>query len=150
MLEELKKTLQEKIETNAVKSEMTWTKSNGEQVTEQVYLKRSRIPLVGDWARVYPPLNEDGSWNIVNLIFGGKQNFWKLVGIMFILFLLWTWTTGMIGADRQYMTKEYIIIKESLFNKYCTNIIYSTPDNPTIGNDISKFIIEGSNQTVYK
>jgi hypothetical protein len=70
MLEGLKQKMLARIEENAIKSEL-----NG----EIVYLKQSKLPLIGDWGRIYPPVNEDGSWNIMNLIFGGKKNFFILL-----------------------------------------------------------------------
>lgn len=36
---------------------------------EKIYLKRS----MGEWRRIYPPINEDGSWNKRNAIFGSKN-----------------------------------------------------------------------------
>ena len=87
MYKKLKKRLQNRIERDAVKSTLTWhkrKKENGvvvsdEAITEVVYLKRSRLPLVGDWSRIYPPVNEDGSWNLVNLIVGGNKNLIRLL-----------------------------------------------------------------------
>lgn len=145
MLENLKKTLQEKIETNAVKSEMTWTKKSGEVVTEQVYLKRSRLPLVGDWARVYPPINEDGSWNLMNTIFGGKQNFWKLIGIMFILFMLYLWVTGLMGANKEYMNGDkYVIVSKDVFDKYFNKVLYSDSVTSSINSEnMTIYILKG-------
>lgn len=84
-----KKKIQRKIEENTVKSTLTWKDKNGEH-EEVVLLKRSKLPLVGDWARIYPILNEDGSWNYVNLLFGGKKNLIKLIlilGVLLVLFL---------------------------------------------------------------
>ena len=86
MFEKLKQKLLERIERDAVKSEMTYRLTkDSEPVTETVYMKRSKMPLVGDWGRIYPPVNEDGSWNIVNLIFGGKKNLIKLAVIAAIV-----------------------------------------------------------------
>ena len=73
----IKEILQNRIEKDAVKSTLSYTKRDGESITEEVLLKRSKLPLVGDWARIYPPLNEDGSWNLPNLIFGGKKNLYS-------------------------------------------------------------------------
>ena len=73
MFESLKEKLQQKIEKDAVKSIL-----NG----EVVYMKKSRLPLIGDWARIYPPVNEDGTWNIPNLLFGGWKNLFRLFFIL--------------------------------------------------------------------
>lgn len=84
----IKEKLQERIEKNAVKSEMSWTDKKGKTHTEEVYLKRSRMPLIGDWARIYPPVDENGNWNWINLIFGGKKNFIKLLAIFAIVLMV--------------------------------------------------------------
>lgn len=90
MLENFKQKLQEKIEENAVKSELTWYSKDGTENTEIVLLKRSRIPIIGDWARIYPPINEDGKINWINLIFGGTKNLIKLIVVMIIVgMVLW-------------------------------------------------------------
>lgn len=81
MFEKLKQNLLGKIERDAVKSEMTYYPIDSVPITELVYLKRSKMPLTGDWGRIYPPVNEDGTWNIINLIFGGKKNLLKLLFI---------------------------------------------------------------------
>jgi len=79
MFELLKKKAREKIEKNSVKSELSWIDKNGELQVESVILKRSKIPILGDWGRIYPPVNEDGSWNLINLLFGGSKNLIKLM-----------------------------------------------------------------------
>ncbi len=71
-----KEWLRRRIERDAVKSEL-----NG----EIVYLKKSRMPLIGDWGRIYPPINEDDSLNGVNIIFGGHKNLLKLMIILAIV-----------------------------------------------------------------
>jgi len=87
MFEKLKQRLLERIERDAVKSECTYTPveflsgKKGDPITETVYMKRSKMPLTGDWQRIYPPVNEDGSWNVINVIFGGKKNLIRLIGV---------------------------------------------------------------------
>lgn len=86
MFEKLKQKLLDRIERDAVKSECTYHPTrDADPITETVYLKRSKMPLTGDWQRIYPPVNEDGSWNIINLIFGGKKN---LIRLLFIATLV--------------------------------------------------------------
>lgn len=92
MFENLKEKLLERIEKDAAKSGMTYHLNKGTKkrpkivaITETVYIKRSKIPFVGDWGRIYPPVNEDGSWNIINLIFGGKKNLIKLIAVAAII-----------------------------------------------------------------
>jgi len=82
MFENLKTKLLDRIEKDAVKSEMTYRPTKkAEPITETVYVKRSKIPFIGDWSRIYPPVNEDGTWNLTNLIFGGRKNLIKLIFI---------------------------------------------------------------------
>ena len=75
----------EMIKKNAMESVCTWRDREGVTHTETVYLKRSRVPIIGDWGRIYPPLNEDGSTNYTNLIFGGGKNLVKLIIILGIV-----------------------------------------------------------------
>lgn len=95
--EGLLKKFQEKIERNAIKSELEYvTKKGIEQLrrgvpenqvdkkTEVVYLKRSIMPL-GDWTRIYPPIDENGKINWANLLFGGRRNLVKLLVVMAIV-----------------------------------------------------------------
>jgi len=73
-MSELKERLLEKLERNAIKSELDG---------ETVYLRKSKIPILGgDWSQIHPPINEDGSWNIINLIFGGKRNLKILLALL--------------------------------------------------------------------
>ena len=51
---------------------------------ETVYLKKVGI-FFKDWQRVYPPVNEDNTWNLSNLFFGGYRNLIKLLTILLIL-----------------------------------------------------------------
>jgi hypothetical protein len=71
-----KNLLLSRIERHAVKTNLEG---------EVVYLKKSIIPLIGDWGRIYPPINEDDSYNWVNIIFGGKKNFIKLLIVLAII-----------------------------------------------------------------
>ena len=87
MLNSFKQKIQDRIENNTYKSELTWEDKQGNRYTEEVLLKRSRIPVVGDWARIYPPVNEKGNINWINLIFGGKKNFIKLLLVLGIIAL---------------------------------------------------------------
>lgn len=100
MFERIKENWQKKIERNAIKSVLTHANKQGvklmkegvsfedlpdnAKLTETVYFKRSLLPL-GDWSRIYPPINEDGSINILNLVFGGKRNLIKLIGVLGII-----------------------------------------------------------------
>ena len=126
----LKESLQHRIEKNAIKSTLSYEKSNGEIVTEDVLIKRSNFPLIGDWQRIYPILNEDGSWNFINLVFGGKKNLYKLLAIMAILALLFWWVTGIIGANKEYMNgQKYVIVPKVSFEKFCLQSIKENGGN---------------------
>ena len=134
----IKESLKNRIEKNAIKSTLTYEKRNGEIETEEVLIKRSNFPLIGDWQRIYPPLNEDGSWNIVNTIFGGKRNLYKLIAIMAILALLFWWVTGIIGANKEYMNgQKYIIVPTETYYKFCAESIKAGGGNVQYINNIS-------------
>ena len=75
---------QKSIEKNAFKSELTYKDKKGKSHTEIVYFKRSLTPL-GDWQRIYPPVNENGKINWINFLFGGKRNLIKLIAILVIV-----------------------------------------------------------------
>ncbi len=83
-----KEKIQAKIEKNTIESTLSWTDKKGISKTEKVLLKRSRLPLVGDWGRIYPPLNENGSINWINLIFGGRKNFVRLLLILAVVVMV--------------------------------------------------------------
>ena len=99
MFEELKEKLKKRIEENSYKSILNWKDAEGEH-TEQVYMKRSKIPIIGDWTRIYPPVNENNTWNIVNLVFGGRKNLIKLLLILGIISLLYYGIYEMLESCR--------------------------------------------------
>jgi uncharacterized membrane protein YraQ (UPF0718 family) len=84
--EKLKPALQKRIETNAIKiPNVTWTDRKGNEHTEDIVIKHSRLPLIGDWSRIHPPIDEEGKINWINTIFGGKKNFIILLIILAIV-----------------------------------------------------------------
>lgn len=103
MFEKIKRNWQKRIERNAFKSQLTYATGKGirlmkkgysfdelpaeYKVTEEVIFKRSTLPL-GDWSRIYPPIDENGKLNYINLIFGGKKNLIKLIAILSIVALV--------------------------------------------------------------
>lgn len=87
-MSKLKEKLQRKIEKNTIKSELSWIDKEGVSHTEEVILKRSKFPIIGDWGRIYPPLNEDGSWNLINFFFGGRKNLIRLLIILGIVLMV--------------------------------------------------------------
>ena len=79
MFKKIKENWQRRIEKNAFKSTLSYKDRKGIYNEEEVYFKRSLLPL-GDWGRIYPPIKEDREkvhWT--NLIFGGWRNFVKLL-----------------------------------------------------------------------
>lgn len=77
MFEKLKDKLMKRIERNAVKSYIGG---------EKVYLKKGG--LLKEWGQIYPPVNEDGTWNIPNLVFGGKRNLIRLLIYIIVIAIL--------------------------------------------------------------
>jgi hypothetical protein len=77
-MSKFKETMQRRIEHNAIKVNV-----NG----EDILLKKSGL-FVKEWHRFHPPINEDGSWNWMNFIFGGKSNLVNLIAILVIIALL--------------------------------------------------------------
>jgi hypothetical protein len=73
-----KEKLQKRLEKNAIKVNV-----NG----EDILMKKSGL-LTKDWHRFHPPINEDGSWNWMNFVFGGKSNLINLLAILGIIALL--------------------------------------------------------------
>lgn len=130
---------QRRIQKNSVASTMTWTDQKGTAHEEYVITKRSTMPLVGDWNRIYPPINEDDSINWMNVIFGGKRNFFKLLGIMIILACLYFWVTGILGANAEYMNgQNYVIIARDDFFQFCNQAVeIINPYNVTQQIDLS-------------
>lgn len=101
MLDNFKAKIQERIENNTYKSELSWNDKEGNQVTEEVLLKRSKIPVIGDWGRIYPPITEKGNIHWINFIFGGWKNFIKLC---FILFIIALFILGYVESYNNYNT----------------------------------------------
>lgn len=100
MFENIKRKIQERIERNAVKVQLSWSDKDGNITTEDVILKRTNflpIPYIGswlgDWQRIQPVLDEDGKLNILNTVFGGWKNFVKLLivcGIVACAFIFYS------------------------------------------------------------
>ncbi len=60
MFEKIKQKWQRRIEKNAFKSTLEYVDRTGKVNKEEVYFKRSSMPL-GDWQRIYPPLKDNGT-----------------------------------------------------------------------------------------
>lgn len=119
-----KKRIAEKLQREVQKSYFKTKDALGNEYTEEVLFKKSKLPLVGDWGRIYPPINEDGSTNWMNLIFGGKRNFFRLLVILVILGLTFYWVFSVLGAGAEYLNGEkYVIVEKSLFNTFCQQVI---------------------------
>jgi len=106
MFDNLKEKVQQRIEKNTYSSDLTWTDKEGRAHTEKVLLKRTR-GILGDWVRIHPPVVYDSQgnlkWNLVNLIFGGKSNFIKLILIGII-----------IGMVLLQFYNNYMILEEAI------------------------------------
>jgi len=135
MFRKIKEYILRKTERDAVRSEI-----HG----EIVYLKRSRIPLIGDWGRIHPLVEEpignaEPTWNWENIWIGGKKNFFKLLFIMLIVGLVFYYVFSVLGDARKYMDgKTFVIVNKTIFERYCqtgTPIInYTMPKlNYTVG-----------------
>lgn len=86
---EIKKKIVERIERNSIKiPNATYTDRSGKEHTEDIVIKRSLIPFIGDWLRIYPVVDEDDNLNKINLIFGGRKNLIKLLVILGIIGLI--------------------------------------------------------------
>lgn len=76
MFENLKQWMLRRLERDSIKSELDG---------EVVYMKKSKLPILGGgWVQIHPPVNEDNSWNLVNLVFGGWRNL-KILIVMLVL-----------------------------------------------------------------
>lgn len=86
MFENFKRKLQDRIERNAVKiPNVTWKDNQGNVHTEDIVIKRSKLPFIGDWSRIHPPIDENDKINWINLIFGGRANFIKLIAVLTVV-----------------------------------------------------------------
>ena len=118
MFEFLKGWMQRRTEKDCVKSQIQG---------ETVYLKKGSIftpvPIVGkkmkEWSQVYPAVNEDGSWNLINTIFGGWRNLFKLLVLFALLALAYSELGVLLGDAKEYMSDEYVIVERESFNKFC-------------------------------
>jgi len=109
-----KETMQRRIEKNAIKINI-----NG----EDVLLKKSGL-FVKEWHRFHPPINEDGSWNIKNLIFGGKANLVNFIVIMIIMAML------LIGLGEIFSGMQHIIDTPCVQSCIDNNLIANLTINP--------------------
>ncbi len=114
MIERIKENWRKRIERNAFRSDLTWKDKKGIEHTEVVYFKRSQMPFVdlGDWARIYPPVNEYNRISWANLIFGGKKNLIKLLivfGIVVMALLEFNNLFNVIDALREQVPVQILI-----------------------------------------
>ena len=132
MFDKLKDSLRERTERNAVKSTLSYIKG-GESITEEVIFKRSLIPIIGDWGRIYPVITENNHIHYINLIFGGWKNFFKLVILLGIISLAFYGFYEVTNSCREILKDNFIISKEN----------FGTFNNIALQNnqDLSKFIL---------
>jgi hypothetical protein len=81
---------------------------------DKVYLKKD---LLG-YRVVYPNKNQDGSWNIINLLFGGWNNLLML--IIFVIAILMVLYGG--HSNVQQVENFYSNISENPFD-YCKKLL---------------------------
>ena len=132
MFDKLKDSLRERTERNAVKSTLSYTKG-GETITEEVVFKRSLIPIIGDWGRIYPVITENNKIHLINLIFGGWKNFFKLVILFSIIALAFYGFYEVTTSCREILKDNFLISKEN----------FGTFNDIALRNnqDLSKYII---------
>lgn len=112
--------LKEKTYSNSHILNLTYKDKKGNEKTEEVILKRSNS-FLGDWKKIYPVINKDGSVNWINFVFGGWKNFIKMSFVMILILYVFF---GYLGEARQYMDgNKYVIITKDSFIKYCENNI---------------------------
>ena len=52
---------------------------------EIIYLRNSKLPFIGGWGVVHPIKDENNKIIWINLLFGGRQNFFRLLLIFLIV-----------------------------------------------------------------
>ncbi len=120
MFEKLKQKYLEKLERTVIKTELDG---------EIVYMKKgsmlSWLPLIGkplsDWGRIYPAVNEDGSWNTTNLVFGGWRNFTILLILLVIIGI------GLYGVYEMTSSCSQMAANPCLYCREFLNHITSIP-----------------------
>ena len=105
---------------------------------DKVYLKKD----IFGYRVVYPNKNPDGSWNIINLLFGGWNNL--LLLIIFIAAILLVLYGGY--SNVQQVENFYSNISENPY-EYCTNLLrspsYDASLSPGGAFNITSFTDEG-------
>lgn len=56
---------------------------------EPIYLKKSKIPLIGGWTVIAPWKDETGEIKWFNLLTGGKQNLLFVLLFLFVVAFMW-------------------------------------------------------------
>jgi len=109
---DLKEWMQKKIEKGAIKSTLDG---------EDVIMKKSKIPILGgDWVQIHPPVNEDGSINYVNFIFGGWRNLKILIVALIIV--------AMILYAFYEVFQGYSILYNEPCVQQCIELLRQTPN----------------------
>lgn len=91
MFEKLKQNMLSRIEKDCVKSIIHGRVAYLKKSAGVFELVRGFPGLKGfvqsmkEWQEINPPINEDGSWNIKNAIFGGKKNLMLLIAMLIIV-----------------------------------------------------------------
>ena len=128
LFKSLVESLERRTERNAIKvPDASWKDIKGIIHSEDIVLKRSVFPLVGDWGRIYPTTNpeepifkDNGSinWkkiNIINVVFGGKQNLIKLLVVLGVVAMI-------LLAFKEFFS-QYELLKASCPQLNLTQIV---------------------------
>jgi len=84
---------------------------------KKVILKKSSVPIIGgEWKEIHPPLDENGRWNYINLIFGGWRNFVTLLIVL-----------GLVGLFVMQYLDAIHLIKQLQETCICGNGIQVMP-----------------------
>jgi hypothetical protein len=126
-----------RISKNTMTSECEYEDKRGNIHKEVVYMKRSLMPVFGEWKRIHPPfyldeygepiIKDNGKIKIhwINFIFGGWKNFWTLVFVLTIAgMVLLQFRTDFaqieylrnIPCVQQYLNKSIIDISNFTIN----------------------------------
>lgn len=84
---------------------------------EPIYLKKSKVPIVGGWTVISPYKNEMGKINWFNLITGGKKNFLSVLLFVLIVCFLWYSFNDMRGQMAEVVANPCLYCP-SLKNPY--------------------------------
>jgi len=147
MLDKIKTNLMKRIKSNSTVKELTYKDNKNIEHTKNTYLKHGRSRF-SDWHEIHSPIDEEtNKWNLINLLFGGWGNFFKLLFIMFCIYEMYSFTINTIGDAKEYMDgNKYVIMKIEDFKEFCTNIDVRMAV-PIVSGNLSKEISKTNDST---